>query len=472
MKKLFKFDADSNSLEATSSFGQTVSDAKSAVNAADGGPQYDYLILGDGPAGVYSMDPQESLVNNNVMAIAGTGGGKTKSVVEANLLHARHQSMVVLLTKRRLMDQYSDFMKKKGYDIKVLDLVNPDASGFGYDPMLHVHDGSDLMALAKGLVACTEKNTADKDLYWPNSAASLFCAFAKLAIHKYGHRARMKHVLYLLRHIHVECSERYDDESDMYITVSDCCPKEDFERLKEKDPKMYSDWIQYRQNADSTRDCIRSILLMDINTIMTDGICRLMAMEKQLDFRELVNRKTVLFILTSPVNPSLHPFANLVFGNMFKELFEYGESLPGGRLPIPLTAICDDFATGGQIPDFQHHISIFREKGISVMMLVKSLSQLEAMYGHSGAVTIMDNTDNLVYLGGNDYGTAMQIGQRINKPADEVLALPIGQEYLFRRGQKPLQLKRYQIFNDLLYRQEFASKLDPSQIRPVHPRLC
>ena len=86
MKKLFKFDADSNSLEATSSFRQTVSDAKSAVNAADGVPQYDYLILGDGPAGVYSMDPQESLVNNHVMAIAGTGGGKTKSVVELSRL--------------------------------------------------------------------------------------------------------------------------------------------------------------------------------------------------------------------------------------------------------------------------------------------------------------------------------------------------------------------------------------------------
>ena len=130
------------------------------------------------------------------------------------------------------------------------------------------------------------------------------------------------------------------------------------------------------------------------------------------------------------------------------------EELPGSRLPIPLTAICDDFATGGQIPNFQHHISIFREKGIAVMMLVQSLSQLAAMYGNYGAVTIRDNTDNIVYLGGNDLDTADQISRRINKPVDEVLALPIGQEYLFRRGQKPLQLQRYQIYEDPLYRQE------------------
>ena len=124
------------------------------------------------------------------------------------------------------------------------------------------------------------------------------------------------------------------------------------------------------------------------------------------------------------MNPALHPFANLMLGTLFKELFEYAESLPGGRVPIPLTAICDDFATGGQIPKFQQHISIFREKGISVMMLVQSLAQLESMYGPAASVTIQDNTDNIVYMGGNNLDTAEQMARRINKPMDEVLALP------------------------------------------------
>ena len=443
-----------NSMEATASHETS----PGAVNAgaditAPGEPQYDSLILGDGPAGIYSMDPQESPVNNNVMVIAGTGGGKTKSVVEANLLHAQHQSMVVLLTKRRLLDQYRVHLKKRGYRIKVLNLVNPDESALGFDPMLHIKDDSDLALLGKSLMECTGDTSKD-DRYWQNSAASLFCAIAKLAIHKYGKAARMKHVLYLLRYIDVNCSEYYDEDEDCMVQVSDCCPKEDFEALREKDPKMYSDWCQYKENAPNAAASIRGVLLTAINTMMTDGICNLMAKEQQLDFRSLVERKTVLFIVTSPVNPALHPFANLVFGSLFKELFEYAEELPGGRLPIPLTAICDDFATGGQIPNFQHHISIFREKGIAVMMLVQSLSQLAAMYGSYGAVTIRDNTDNIVYLGGNDLDTADQIARRINKPVDEVLALPIGQEYLFRRGQKPIQMQRYQIYDDPLYQQE------------------
>ena len=454
MKKFIHVGSKVNSMEATASLEIAPDAAKAGANVTGPGePQYDSLILGDGPAGTYSMDPQESAVNNNVMVIAGTGGGKTKSVVEANLLHARHQSMVVLLTKRRLLDQYRVHLKKRGYRIRVLNLVNPDESALGFDPMLHIKDDSDLALLGKSLMECTGDTSKD-DRYWQNSAASLFCAIAKLAIHKFGKAARMKHVLYLLRYIDVSCSEYYDEDEERMVHVSDCCPKEDFEALRDEDPKMYSDWCQYKENAANAAANIRGVLLTAINTMMTDGICNLMAKEQQLDFRSLVDRKTVLFIVTSPVNPALHPFANLVFGSMFKELFEYAESLPSGRLPIPLTAICDDFATGGQIPNFQHHISIFREKGIAVMMLVQSLSQLAAMYGNNGAVTIRDNTDNIVYLGGNDLETADQIARRINKPVDEVLALPIGQEYLFRRGQKPLQMKRYQIYDDPLYRQE------------------
>ena len=456
MSKNYKYGMPINNKEATASVKQALGDAKAAVNGGAGGvPQYDSLILGDGPRGVYSMDPRKSLVNNNVLVVAGTGGGKTVSVVEAYLLHAWYMSLVVLLTKRRLLDKYRKLMEQRGYRVKVMDLVHPDQSDVGYDPMLHVRDDSDLALLGKSLMTCTG-DTSERDRYWQNSAASLFCAIAKLAIHKKGIYARMKDVLYLLRHVDVEYREYYDDDEDRWVHVSDCCPKEDIEALREADPKMYSDWCQYKENASNTAASIRGVLLTAINTLMTESICRLMEKREQLDFKELVDNKTVLFILTSPVNPALHPFANLAFGAMFKELFEYGEELPGGRLPIPLMAICDDFATGGQIPEFQHHISIFREKGLSVMMLVQSLSQLEAMYMHNGAITTMDNTDNLVYMGGNDLETANQIARRVNKPIDEVLALPVGREYLIRRGQKPLELSRYQIYDDPLYQETFG----------------
>ncbi len=428
------------------------------------GSGYDSLILGNGNKGIYSMDPRESLVNNNVMVISGTGGGKTKSVVEANLLHAEHQSMVVLLTKRRLLDQYGPLLQRRGYNVKVMDLVHPDDSDLGYDPLSHVRDDADLTMLSANLFACTG-DTDKKDVYWTNSAASLFRAFAKLAIHKSGPHARMKDVLYLLRFIDVEQKSRIDEEKGVEY-VSPCCPREDFANLAVKDQRMYNDWRQYKDNADNTKDCIRSVLLTALNTLFTDGLLKLMKKQPQLVFTDLVKQRTVLFIITSPVNPALHPFANLVLGTMFKELFEYAEEQESGRLPIPLMTICDDFAVGGQIPNFQQHISIFREKGISVMMLVQSLSQLAGMYGENAAITIRDNTDSTVYLGGNDLATARDIGRRLNKPEDEVLALRVGKEYLLRRGQAGLELDRYRILDDPLYRQEIAPQEIPHEVAP------
>ena len=402
--------------------------------------EYDSLILGDGPKGTYSMDPQVSQVNNNVLVIAGTGGGKTKSVVEANLLHAYHQSMVVLLTKRRLLDQYGPLLKSRGYDVKVLDLVHPAQSDVGYDPMLHLRDDTDIIGLAKALVSASGCTSA-KEPYWENSAADLFAAFIKLARLLYWDWARMDRVLKLIRKIDYPPALDEDDCASM-SKLRTLNPVDQFVALRKKDPQMFMSWLQYSNNASNTKACIQSMLFSAVNGVLTEGIQQIMAMPKQLEF--------------TPVNPALHPFANLMLGTLFKELFEYAESLPGGRVPIPLTAICDDFATGGQIPNFQQHISIFREKGISVMMLVQSLSQLDSMYGSAASVTIQDNTDNIVYMGGNNLDTAEQMARRINKPMDEVLALPRGQIYLFRSGQKGLQLQRYQIFNDPLYKQKIA----------------
>ena len=423
---------------------------------------YDSLILGDGPKGTYSMDPQISQVNNNVLVIAGTGGGKTKSVVEANLLHASHQSLAVLLTKRRLLDQYAPLLKSRGYDVKVLDLVSPDRSDVGYDPMLHLSDETDIIGLSKALVG-SSGCASEKDPYWETSAADLFAAFIKLANLLYGDKARMADVLKLIQK--TDCPSILDeDDCDDMSLLRTLNPVDQFVALREKDPQMFMSWLQYSDNATNTKACIRSMMFSAVNSVLTKGIQQIMAKPEQLDLTDLVNRKTVLFILTSPVNPALHPFANLVLGAMFKELFEYAESLPGGRVPIPLTAICDDFATGGKIPNFQQHISIFREKGIAVMMLVQSLSQLDSMYGYPASITIQDNTDNIIYMGGNNLQTAEQMAQRIDKPMNEVLALPRGQIYLFRSGQKALQLQRYQIFKDPLYQKEIAP-LDAANTR-------
>jgi type IV secretory pathway TraG/TraD family ATPase VirD4 len=130
---------------------------------------------------------------------------------------------------------------------------------------------------------------------------------------------------------------------------------------------------------------------------------------------------------------------------MFKTLFEKAEETENGKLPYPVQIICDDFATGCKVPNFQELISIFREKRIGVTLLIQSESQLDAMYERRNAITIVNNCDTYVYLGGMDLKTCESISKRIDIPCNEVLNMPIGKEYVFRRGQGPIITERYSL---------------------------
>ena len=179
----------------------------------------------------------------------------------------------------------------------------------------------------------------------------------------------------------------------------------------------------------------------------------MIATEKKVDFEKMATQKTVLFVSTSAVNPALHCFINIFYAQAFKTLFEYAESLPDGKLPIPVHVLCDDFATGSRILNFPEYISIFREKQISVTLLVQSESQLESMYGSEDATTIINNCDTYLYMGGMDLKTGRSISERLNTPLEDVLYMPIGQVCVFRRGQRPIITSRYDIMKDEQYRQ-------------------
>ena len=177
----------------------------------------------------------------------------------------------------------------------------------------------------------------------------------------------------------------------------------------------------------------------------------MIATKPTIDFERLATRKTVLFVTVSPVNPALHCLVNMFYAQAFKQLFEYAESREDSRLPRPVHVICDDFATGSRILYFPEHISIFREKDIPATILLQSQTQLEQMYGAYNATTILNNCDSYVYLGGMDLKTAQDISLRLNIPLDEVLYMPVGREYVFRRGMRPITTTRYDVRKHPVY---------------------
>ena len=210
-------------------------------------------------------------------------------------------------------------------------------------------------------------------------------------------------------------------------------------------------WNSFKVLPFKTASCVYGALNTTIDTIFSPELRTMITEKNKVDFKELSSQKTVLFISTSAVNPALSCFINMFYAQMFKQLFEFAESLPTGTLPIPVSVLCDDFATGSRILNFPEYISIFREKQISVMLLLQSESQLERMYGHEDSVTIINNCDTYVYMGGMDLRTCRNISERLNVPLDEVLYMPLGQEVIFRRGQRPIVTQRYNVLTDNTY---------------------
>lgn len=122
------------------------------------------------------------------------------------------------------------------------------------------------------------------------------------------------------------------------------------------------------------------------------------------------------------------------------------------KLPVHVDILADDFATGCPVNMFEQYISIFREKGLSCTLLIQSESQLSSLYGPDKSTTIINNCDTIVYMGSMDLDTGRNISLRANRPLDEILYMPIGDEILFRRGQKPIFTRRYNIFENEMYK--------------------
>lgn len=395
----------------------------------------DRLILGEGVA--YSTDPGITGLNNNVVIVGGSGSGKTMSFVEPRLLEAYNSSFIVPVTKQRVVDMYAPMLKRRGYDVQVLDFVDLRRSDCCYDPLQFVESYSDIRFLAEAIVMSDERKLhSTSDPYWDQAAISLLCAeIAYILMVKPN--ASMADLLRLHDHL------RIDELGSQIKTSLDS----NFAQLAKLAPECFAlnCWRSFRELPIKTASCVFGALNVTIDTLFTPELRSMIATKPCVEVEEVARRKTVLFIRTSPVNPALHALISLFYGQAIKLLFEFAEQQPNGKLPLPVEFLADDFATGAPVNHFEQYISIFREKRISATLLLQSESQLARLYNESRAREIIDNMDTYVFTGGMDYQTAKNVSLRADLPLEDVFSLPVGDILIFRRGQRPIRTRRYDI---------------------------
>lgn len=406
--------------------------------------QTDKMILGDGQKAVYSTDCSKTGLNNNVIVCAGSGCGKTMSIMEPRLLETFHSSLIVTCTKRRIVDKYKNMFLKRGYRVLDLNFVNPEKSNVAYDP-LDVSSYSDVKFLAESIVkANPRKEHTTADPYWDDASISLLSALISYVLMTKD-KPTFADVLKLIDTLTItECDGQIRTSLDSK-----------FAKIADKNPHCFAVtcFSSFKVLPLRTASCVYGTMSSAIDTVFSPELRKMISHKDKIVFEDLANRKTILFVSTSAVNPAMNCFVNMFYSQMFKKLFEYAESFPTGKLPIPVSILADDFASGSRILNFPEFVSVFREKQISVTLLLQSESQLERMYGYEDSVTIIDNCDTYVYMGGMNLRTCRNISERLNMPIEDILYMPLGKEIIFRRGQLPVFTERYNILDNSMYQQ-------------------
>ena len=387
--------------------------------------------------------------NLNVAVVGGTGSGKTVSFTESKLAHTYTSSVVVPLAKKKVKDKYKKIFEHRGYKIIDMDFTHPDKCDIGYDPLHYIADEMDAIQLARNIIggSISGSKSADIDPYWNESATSILAAIILLVMmeaKEMGVFVTFADVIKAYR------SMKIDYVQNVVTTSLD----ERFAKLSRKyrGNQACELWKTIKGLGSKTVSCILSVANNAVDKIFSPKVIAMSEKEQQVDFKELGNKKIALFITTSPVNKTLQNYVNLFYADMIKALFEEAESKESSRLAVPINIICDDFACGSKIQDFEQYISIFRAAGISVTLLLQSESQLSGMYGQSEAATIINNCDTYLYMGGMDIETCRNVALRMNWPLHKVLAMPLETVAVFRRGSEPYIGRRYQTFKDPVYR--------------------
>lgn len=396
---------------------------------------------------IYSSNTEKTGINRNVIVVGGSGSGKTVSFGEPELMETLKAKIPMnryfICTKRRVAEKYIPLFKKEGFNVYDLNLVNPLAGNCCFDPIAYIKCEEDITEVAKSIVMANErKEKSTADPFWDDASIALLSAEIGLA---------------LMTVDNPTFADVLDIHFGLYFTESGSGIKTSldpiFGKIENKDPGNYTltQWKTFKEAAPKTA---KSIYVSMNPTLMafTHNIRQSMKKLKSIDFEKATHEKTIVFVTTSPVNKALHSLANIFVAQAIAELYGIADEQLSGTLPIATHITFDDFATGAQISEMPEKLSICREKNLSFSLLLQSESQLKKMYGEYGAIEILDNCDSYVFMGGNNFETARAISIKLNVPLEDVLYMPIGQEIVFRRGQKPIVTTRYDVKSDTFYK--------------------
>ena len=334
--------------------------------------------------------------NVNVLIVGGTGSGKSASYSKPNA-HQCLGSYIFTDPKGEIYDDTAGFLRSQGYEIKLLNLVNPESSD-SYNPIQHVQSQLDVDIIARTIVRGQKTENSTADPYWDNMSELL-----------------LKSLIYYLIAVAppeeqnlASCAElvRAANNNNGSSLLSDLINKLPYDhpaRMNFKSVELAS---------DKTYGSILSSLQSSLGKFDSKEIADVTS-TNTINFEDIATKKTALYVVSSDTNATYDFLLTIFFSQMIQQLYDFADR-SGGKLPVPVFFILDEFANIGQIPDFDKKISTSRSRGISFSVILQNLDQLKGMYEKSYE-TIIGNCDTHVFLGSNSFATVEYFSKELGE---------------------------------------------------------
>ena len=352
--------------------------------------------------------------NKNILVIGGSGSGKTRFFVKPNLMQCTGEkgtncipvSYIVTDPKGTVLVECGKLLQRSGYRIKVLNTINFKKS-MRYNPFAYLRSEKDILKLVNTIIANTKGDgeKAGED-FWVKSERLFYCAL--IGYIWYEAPEEEKNFTTLLEMINA--SEAREDDPEFQSPVDLM-----FERLEEKDPEHFAvrQYKKFLLSAGKTRSsilisCGARLAPFDIKEL------RDLMETDEMELDTIGDRKTALFVIISDTDDTFNFVVSILYTQLFNLLCDKADDEYGGRLPVHVRCLLDEFANIGQIPKFEKLIATIRSREISASIILQSQSQLKAIY-KDNADTIAGNCDTTLFLGGKEKTTLKEMSEILGK---------------------------------------------------------
>lgn len=411
------------------------------------------------------LDGRKHRRNLNVLVIGGSGAGKTRFYAKPNLMQC-NCSYIVADPKGEILRAAAPLLEKRGYEVVVLDLVNM-AESDGYNPFCYLRTDADALKLVTNLIRnTTPKGAQQNDPFWEKAETALLTAFILYLLYEAPESERnFSAVMYMIEN----AAAREDDEE--YQSPVD----ELFRQLEMRDENHIA-LKQYRVFKQAAGKTAKSIMVSAAVRLAAFNLPELAYItdSDDMDLGSLGERRRAIFAVIPDNDASFNFLVGMLYSQAFQELYYRADHIHGGRLPVHVHVIMDEFANVALPDDFERVLATMRSREISVSIIIQNMAQLRALFKDSWE-NITGNCDTLLYLGGNEQGTHKYISELLGKATidtrtrgqtkgrsgsssvnyqqagrelmtpDEVRMLDNRDALLFIRGERPIRDRKYDL---------------------------